>query len=143
MAEQSGEWASQLSWGTGMAKIRLPFKASRAADLLVLFIPSHDRDEQPIDQDSWVEQALEFLGEEFHGATAFPKARGVWRDDQRDGRLVFDEPVVIQCYTNLKIIQSKAKELGDFLKEIGEQTQQGAVAFVINGEFFEIEFSKG
>ncbi|MGD9635008.1 MAG: hypothetical protein AB7G28_22425 [Pirellulales bacterium] len=119
----------------------MPFKASRAADLLVLFIPSHDRDEQPVDQDAWVAKALEFLGNEFHGATAFPKARGVWRDDQQRGRLVFDEPVVIQCYTNLKLIQSQAKLLGDFLKEMGEQTQQGAVAFVINGElFFEIEF---
>ncbi len=126
-----------------MAKIRLPFKASRAADLLVLFIPSHDREERRIDQDSWVARALDFLGKEFHGATAFPKARGVWRDDQQRGRLVFDEPVVIQCYTNLKLIQAKAKELGNFLKEMGEQTQQGAVAFVINGEFFEIEFSKG
>jgi len=123
-----------------MAKVRLPFKASRAADLLVLFIPSHDRDEQPIDQNEWVERALEFLGTTFHGATAFPKARGVWRDDERGGQLVFDEPVVIQCYTSLKLIQSKVTELGDFLKEMGKQTQQGAVAFVINGEFFEIQF---
>ena len=123
-----------------MAKVRLPFKASRAADLLVLFIPSHDRDEQPIDQNEWVERALELLGTTFHGATAFPKARGVWRDDERGGQLVFDEPVVIQCYTSLKLIQSKVTELGDFLKEMGKQTQQGAVAFVINGEFFEIQF---
>ena len=123
-----------------MAKVRLPFKASRAADLLVLFIPSHDRDEQPIDQNEWVERALEFLGTTFHGATAFPKARGVWRDDERGGQLVFDEPVVIQCYTSLKLIQSKVTELGDLLKEMGKQTQQGAVAFVINGEFFEIQF---
>ena len=41
-----------------MAKVRLPFGASRAADLLVLYIPSHDRNEQPIDQDVWVERAL-------------------------------------------------------------------------------------
>jgi hypothetical protein len=123
-----------------MAKVRLPFRASRTADLLVLFVSSHDRDQQPIDQDEWVNRALQFLGTTFHGATAFPKARGVWRDDERGGRLVFDEPVVIQCYTTVKIIQSKVTELGDFLREMGEQTRQGAVAFVINNEFFEIAF---
>jgi hypothetical protein len=60
-----------------MAKFKPVFAAGRAADLLVLFIPSHDRDGQTIDQNEWVDRALEFLGEKFHGATAFPKARGV------------------------------------------------------------------
>jgi hypothetical protein len=123
-----------------MAKFRSEFAASRAADLLVLYIPSHDRDEQQIDQADWVEKALQFLGENFHGATAFPKARGVWRDDDRDGRLIFDEPVIIQCYTNLKLLTSKSRELGTFLTEMGRDTRQGAVAFVINNEFFEISF---
>jgi hypothetical protein len=123
-----------------MAKFRPPFAASRAADLFVLYIPSHVRSEQPIDQHIWVERALEFLGATFHGATAFPKARGVWRDDERGGRLVFDEPVIIQCYTSLKLLNAKSNELGNFLIEMGRQTRQGAVAFVINKEFFEISY---
>ena len=123
-----------------MAKTKLPFAASRAADLLVLYIPSHDRDNQPIEQDVWVEKALDFLGKTFHGATAFPKARGVWRDDERGGRLVFDEPVIIQCYTSLKLVTSKSQELGAFLTEMGRDTRQGAVGFVIDNEFFEIPF---
>jgi hypothetical protein len=123
-----------------VAKVRLPFGASRAADLLVLYIPSHDRYEKPIDQDTWVARALEFLGKTFHGATAFPKARGVWRDDQRSAQLVYDEPVVIQCYTSLKLIESNVKELGAFLNDMGKQIGQGAVGFVINKEYFEIPF---
>jgi hypothetical protein len=123
-----------------MAKFRPAFAASRAADLLVLFVPSHDRDEQPIDQDEWVEKALQFLGQAFHGATAFPKARGVWRDDDRGGQLVFDEPVIIHCYTSLKLLNSKAKELGEFLTDMGHQTRQGAVGLVINNEYFELSF---
>lgn len=51
--------------------------------LLVLFVPSVDRDSSPIDQDDWVRQALEHLGVAFGGATAFPKARGVWLDRER------------------------------------------------------------
>jgi hypothetical protein len=33
--------------------------------LLVLFIPSKDRDEKPIDQAFWVDQALTTLGTQF------------------------------------------------------------------------------
>jgi hypothetical protein len=123
-----------------MAKLKLGFATSRAADLLVLYIPSHDRDGNSIDQDAWVQRALEFLGEKFHGATAFPKARGVWRDDDRGGQLVFDEPVVIQCYTSVKLLSTHAKQLGDLLSEIGRETVQGAVGFAVNREYFEIAF---
>src|SRR5436309_1531196 len=56
--------------------------------LVVLFIPSVERDgATPIDQDSWVKAALELLGSTFGGATAYPKARGIWRDDERGGAL--------------------------------------------------------
>ncbi|MEX2091170.1 MAG: hypothetical protein WD971_00760 [Pirellulales bacterium] len=123
-----------------MAKLRFSFASSGAADLLVHYIPSHDRDKQPIDQDKWVTKALDFLGRTFHGATAFPKARGVWRDDEQGGRLIFDEPVIVQCYTKLKLLESKSDELGEFLMEMGRETRQGAVGFVINREFFEIPF---
>ncbi len=51
--------------------------------LLVLFIPSRDRFDQPIDQDHWVGQALEMLGTHFNGATAFPQGRGVCATTRR------------------------------------------------------------
>jgi hypothetical protein len=63
--------------------------------LIVMFIPSVTRDGiTAIDQDYWVGEALELFGRVFGGATAYPKARGVWRDDERGGALVKDEPVV-------------------------------------------------
>ena len=68
--------------------------------LVVLFVPSVERDgKTPIDQARWVDDALATFGRVFGGATAYPKAKGVWRDDEREGALVIDEPVVIQCYT--------------------------------------------
>ena len=42
-----------------------------------------------------LDEALGALGELYGGATAFPQARGVWRDDERGGVLVEDQPVVI------------------------------------------------
>src|SRR5436190_22320094 len=66
--------------------------------LLVIFVPSKDRDGQPIDQDYWVDEVLTTLGRLFRGATAYPRGRGVWRDDQRGGTLVREEPVIVFSY---------------------------------------------
>ena len=52
-----------------------------SATLLVLFIPSKDRSDQPINQDHWVAEALRVLGSLFGGATAYPQGKGVWRDE--------------------------------------------------------------
>ncbi|GAC1467030.1 MAG: hypothetical protein NVSMB9_08190 [Isosphaeraceae bacterium] len=58
--------------------------ASKAASaLLVLFIPSKDRDDKAIDQEYWVDETLNALGMLFGGATVFPQGRGVWRDDDQ------------------------------------------------------------
>ena len=94
--------------------------ASKAASaLLVLFIPSKDRRNQAIDQRFWVEEALKVLGTLFGGATAFPKGRGIWRDDAQGGKLLFDEPVVIQCYTSEHLIEQQMPALRDFLYRMG------------------------
>ena len=64
--------------------------ASKAAStLLVLFIPSKDRSDQPIYQRYWIDEALIVLGTLFGGATAFPQGKGVWRDDAQGGKLLF------------------------------------------------------
>src|SRR5689334_4527053 len=74
--------------------------------LVVLFVPSVERDgSTAIDQQSWVDASLEMFGRVFGGATAYPKARGVWRDDERGGALVMDEPLVVHCYTTPADIQ--------------------------------------
>jgi len=85
--------------------------AKSASNLLVLFIPSQARDEQPIDQDRWRDEALTALGKLFGGATAYPKGKGVWRDDDQGGKLLFDEPIVVQCYTSEKAIRQQAGAL--------------------------------
>ena len=115
--------------------------SKRAVTLLQLFIPSVDRYQVEVpEQDEWVEKALATLGTCFGGATAFPKARGVWRDDERGGELIYDEPVIIQCYTSLDAIEEHTETLMGFLNEMGVQMRQGAVAYVIDEVFIEIPF---
>ena len=76
-----------------------------------------------MDQDRWVGAALEMFGSVFGGATAYPKARGIWRDDERGGALVRDEPVVIHCYTTPDAIQDSRHlaDLGRFCRRMGRE----------------------
>jgi len=111
-----------------------------ASTLLVLFIPSHDRFNQPIEQGHWVDEALAVLGQCFGGATAFPQGRGVWRDDAQGGKLLFDEPVIIQCYTGEDVLERHVAELRDFLVRLGTEARQGAVGLVIDRDYLEIGF---
>jgi hypothetical protein len=116
------------------------FEANKsAATLLVLFIPSVDRDSQPIAQDGWVTEALDVLGRCFGGATAFPQGRGVWRDDAQAGELIYDEPVIIECYTSEEALDEHCDALRAFLVRMGTETRQGAVGFVIDRDYLEIK----
>lgn len=108
---------------------------------MVLFVPSVERDGvSPIDQDHWVELSLEMFGRVFGGATAYPKAKGIWRDDERDGALVKDEPVVVHCYTTPADIQDSQNlaQLGEFCRKLGREAGQGEVGLVIGDEYFAI-----
>jgi len=80
------------------------------------------------------------FGEVFGGATAYPKARGIWRDDERGGVLVKDEPVVIHCYTTPHDVQdpNNPAQLGDFCRTMGRETNQGEVGLVVADEYFAI-----
>ena len=123
-----------------MAESGNPEPSKVAAALLVTFVPSADREGKPITQDAWVTKVLELLGSLFGGATAFPKARGVWRDDRQGGKLLFDEPVLVQCYTSRELIAANHGTVLDFLVRLGRQTNQAAVGFVVEGVYMEIEF---
>jgi hypothetical protein len=109
--------------------------------LVVLFIPSVERDGRTaIDQDRWVSEALDMFGRAFGGATAYPRAKGVWRDDERQGALVFDEPIVIHCYTTPTDIEDDRHlaELGAFCRRMGRETNQGEVGLIIADEYIAI-----
>jgi hypothetical protein len=80
------------------------------------------------------------FGGVFGDATAYPRAKGVWRDDERGGTLVFDEPVVIHCYVSEADIENddKLSELGRFCRRLGRETNQGEVGLIIADEYIAI-----
>ena len=109
--------------------------------LLVLFVPSVERDgKTAIDQRRWRDAALETFGTLYGGATAFPRAEGIWRDDERGGRLVRDKPIVLHCYATREDVEDEAKlaELGAFCRRMGRDTNQGEVGLVVGDEYLAI-----
>jgi hypothetical protein len=121
-------------------------QVSRKAVLVVLFVPSVERDGvTAINQEDWVDAALETFGQLFGGATAFPRAKGVWRDDEMGGVLVKDQPVVIHCYTTPADItdSDRLRRLGSFCRRMGREAHQGEVGLVIGDEYLAFrDFSK-
>ena len=121
---------------------RRPFlRSGRKRVLVVLFVPSVERDGvTPVDQAHWVDAALAMFGRVFGGATAYPKATGIWRDDERNGALIKDEPVVIHCYTTPADIQnaSHLAALARFCREMGRECRQGEIGLVVGDEYFAI-----
>jgi hypothetical protein len=65
---------------------------------------------------------------------AYSKAKGIWRDEERGGALVKDEPVVVHCYTTPDDIENDRNlaELGRFCRKIGHETRQGEVGLVVD-----------
>jgi len=107
--------------------------------LIVVFVPSRDRDGNPIDQDHWVDQVLTTLGREFRGATAYPRGKGVWRDDDRGGELLREEPVIVFSYAAEEDVTSSALQaLYQTLSLIGRETSQGEMGVVIDGTYYGI-----
>lgn len=95
---------------------------------IVIFVPGQDRDGNDIDHDLWVTRTLETLGTLFRGATAYPRARGVWRDDERGGELQYEEPTIVTCYADPTALTDSARlRLRAFLHRLGREANQGEV----------------
>jgi hypothetical protein len=117
-----------------------PLGSRQRALLIVMFIPSVDCDASPVDQGTWTRRSLEFLGMRFGGATAFPRAQGVWRDDERGAKLVWDEPIIVHCYAAEGDLRSRSAQvaLGEFCREMGRSTNQGEVGLVVEDVYHAI-----
>lgn len=116
-----------------------PSTLPTGASLLVVFVPSRDRVGTPIDQDYWVDEVLTTLARQFRGATAYPRGRGVWRDDERGGALVREEPVIVFSYVAADALTTHSlTALYGTLSRMGRETNQGEVGVVLDGKYYGI-----
>src|SRR5438128_9971870 len=104
--------------------------------LIVVFVPSKDREGRPINQDFWVEEVLTTLGRQFRGATAYPRGKGVWRDDERGGALVREEPVIVFSYVAAGALTVAAlTDLYRTISRMGRQANQVEIGVVTDGKY--------
>ena len=60
--------------------------------------------------------------------------------NERGGVLIFDEPVVVHCYTTPEDIEAESNltQLGTFCRQMGLETNQGEIGLVIGDEYLAI-----
>jgi len=109
------------------------------ASQVVFFVPDRDRGGTPIDQQRWVDEALNVMGQIFRGSTAFPPGRGVWRDDEAGGRLLKEQTVMVVSYVDRKVLtDATLRCLREFLHRFGREARQGEVGIVIDSKYYGI-----
>ncbi len=116
---------------------------ARRVVLIVLFVPSADRDGKPLGDDAqqnWKNRAMDILGELFRGATAMPPCDGVWRDDERGGKLVKERPILIHSYASEEDAANlgKLSSFGRFCKQMRRDLRQGEIGVIIDNVYIGI-----
>jgi hypothetical protein len=102
-----------------------------------VFIPNKDRDGQPVEQPRWVMEALTLLAQVGGGATAMPPVTGAWLNPDT-AALVIEEPVVVFSYVRPARFVEMLPQLVTFVKRLGRETNQGAIAIEFDGRFFTV-----
>ena len=92
-----------------------------------------------------MDEVLQTLGRLFRGATAYPRGKGVWRDDQRGGTLLTEEPVIVFSYVaSADLTSASLTELYQTLSRMGREARQGEIGVVIDGTYYGItEYAEG
>lgn len=67
-----------------------------------------------------------------------PPVTGAWRNPETDA-LIIEEPVVVYAYIRPAPFIARLPEFVAFVRRMGRETNQGAVAMEFDGNFFTVE----
>jgi hypothetical protein len=111
--------------------------------VVTVFVPSQTRDGAPLDHAFWRTEALTVMAGLFGGATAI-EGDGAWCDDERDGAVKVERVSTVESFMPKSSWNKEtAARLGEFLRRMGREAQQGEVGLIVDGEYFPIrEFDK-
>jgi hypothetical protein len=136
--------ASRLAQYPEIKAILDRLRGGKGSELIILFVPSHDKNEKPVsDQDQWAHKALKLFGKLYDGATAFQNLNGVYhsKDMKRKGlRPSFDNPIMIQSLADASDVEKEENllELAGFCREMGQKMNQWSVGIVVNNKYIDI-----
>jgi hypothetical protein len=107
--------------------------------MIILIVPSHDKKNKKLNnQEQWAEGAMDLFADLFGGATAFETFAGIYKD--WGGNILRDKPILIECYAQRSDLEDveKLTKLCLWIKKMGADTRQAAVALIVNDVFHEI-----
>lgn len=108
-----------------VSKIIARIESGSRQSLVILFIPSHAKNEREIpSQDPWADAALDLFAEFYGGATAFQAFAGIYRDKVRNKDLR-DKPILIESYAEIEKVKDEQRltQLLEFMKRMGRETR--------------------
>ena len=108
-----------------------------ALDRITIYVPSRDRDGNPVDFESWVTRTLELLSQVGGGATRMPPAQGAWLNPDSKA-LIIEEVTLVYSYIDADALLARLPDLRRLLHEMGRALKQGEVVIEVNDRFYRI-----
>ncbi|HTW73029.1 MAG TPA: hypothetical protein VME47_24345 [Acetobacteraceae bacterium] len=85
-----------------------------------------------------MKEALALLSRIGGGATAMPPVEGAWLNEET-GDLIREQPRVVYSYTVPDRFLERRDELVGFVKRMGRETNQGAIAIEFDGVLYYVD----
>lgn len=106
-------------------------------DRITIYIPSRDRNGNPVEFESWVRQAMEILSQIGGGATRMPPAQGAWLNPETDA-LIVEDVTLVYSYVDGDALAARLPDLRRLLHEMGRALKQGEVVVEFNDTLYKI-----
>lgn len=116
-----------------IADIKKRLKNGDRHDLVILAIPSHDKNNKPLStQEVWADSGMELFSELYGGATAFQTWKGIYRSET--GEDLWDTPILIESFVDRELVEDdqRLELLLDFIRRMKRQMRQESILLVIN-----------
>jgi hypothetical protein len=106
-------------------------------DRITIYVPSRDRDGNPVEFESWVTRMLELLSQVGGGATRMPPAQGAWLNPDTH-LLVIENVTLVYSYVDGDALAARLPALRGLLHQMGRALNQGEVVIEVNERFYKI-----
>jgi hypothetical protein len=103
---------------------------------LTLYIPNKDKNGKQIRKlNVWIIEAQNVLTSIGRGVTTMPPADGAWENPENKN-IIREKTFLMYTYIDPDLFVKNIKLLREYLHRFGRETDQGEVAFELEGRFF-------
>jgi hypothetical protein len=106
-------------------------------DRITIYIPSRDRDGEPVEFENWIGRAMELLSQIGRGATRMPPAQGAWLNPET-AALIIEDVTLVYSYVDGDALASRLADLRSFLHTMGRALKQGEIVIEFNDMLYKI-----